>query len=269
MYYLMIKEIEQTGLKYLCKRKKHDNRPDDHLEYKGSGVLWRRILNKHPEYTIKTTVLGCFEADELKRQGLYYSELYNIVESEEWANLINEIGDGGDTSNTDGFKNYYANREATPSEWRGSKTCHNPSTNVTKRLKPGEELPEGFVLGSPTGRGYGPRKGKCSVYHNGERKIYLKEGEPVPDGFIKGLHYEGTTKGRIGCHNPETNEKRYIQAGEDIPEGFVLGIKPTTGKGVLTPHGRFPSVAACMRALNLTRHEFFCKIEKQPDWSFE
>lgn len=38
---------------------------------------------------------------ELKEAGIHYSTIYNVVESNEWANL--RIEDGGDTSKTDGY----------------------------------------------------------------------------------------------------------------------------------------------------------------------
>lgn len=94
MYYLMIKTIQETGLKYLCKCR--DNK-DPH-KYKGSGVLWRRIVNKHPEYTIVTEILGHYASNELlKEAGMHYSNMYNVVNDSGWANCIPEIGDGGPT----------------------------------------------------------------------------------------------------------------------------------------------------------------------------
>lgn len=93
-YYLMIKTINQSGVRYLCKCK--DDK--DHIAYKGSGVFWWRLLKAHPEYTLTTTVLGHYATNELLREaGIYYSNLYNVVQSKEWANCVVEMGDGGDT----------------------------------------------------------------------------------------------------------------------------------------------------------------------------
>jgi hypothetical protein len=89
--YLYLKE-SPLGLKYLGKTEQ------DPFEYVGSGKYWKRHLAKH-KFTskdIKTTILfETIDKEELKNKGLYYSELYNIVDSEEWANLKLEIGDGG------------------------------------------------------------------------------------------------------------------------------------------------------------------------------
>jgi len=276
----MIKEIEQTGLRYLCKRKQYSD-PLDHIKYKGSGKLWRRILNAHPEYTIKTTVLGLYDKDDLVKYGLYYSNLYNIVESTEWANLIPEAGDGGEThKGTHPFQNIISGdivyRTECPTGYepfynkqKETRVIHNPLTGEIKKIAPADITPTGWLDGGIKGKfSYGPRKGLTKVYHNGEKKIYVKHGDPVPDGFVPGVHYEGTTKGRIGIYNPITLEKRYIHKDDPIPGGFVVGLPPTTGKKLVTPHGVFESVAECMKATELTRYAIECKIRKENNWFY-
>lgn len=265
----MIKQIDQTGMKYLCKRKQSKKDPEDHIKYKGSGVLWRRILNKHSEYTISTTVLGLFTHQELKSMGLYYSELYNIVESAEWANLINEVGDGGDTSSTEGYQYYYKTRGYVPSVFKGTRLAHNPLTNKIIRVKQDEALPEGFIEGNIKNNGTGPKPGTTNVYHNGITKRYIKHGDSIPEGYQKGLHYQGTTKGRRGCYNSETKHKIYLSQDEQLPVGYVYGLPPTTGKSVVTPYGRFSSITECISATGLTRHQIQRKIQTEIDWRYE
>lgn len=93
-YYLMIKEAVGLNIKYLCKCADYK----DPLKYKGSGIYWRRILKKHNP-VIVTTILGHYGTNyELRQAGIYYSQKYNIVEDVSWANLIEEIGDGGSTT---------------------------------------------------------------------------------------------------------------------------------------------------------------------------
>jgi hypothetical protein len=281
MYYLMIKEIEQTGLKYLCKRKQYKD-PYDHIKYRGSGKWWLRTLNAHPEYTLKTTVLGLYDKDDLIKYGLYYSNLYNIVESTEWANLMPEVGDGGATNTgkhpfrnietgqvvykqtcPEGYEPYYNLQKP-------CKVIHNPTTGQLRKINPKEQVPEGWVIGGIKGKySYGPTKGNCKVYNNGERKIYLPINSPVPDGFVPGLHYQGTTKNRIGCYHPVTLEKRYVINKDDIPPDFVRGVPPTTSKKIQTPHGEFSSIVECMGKLNLTRYQIKCNIKKYNDWFFK
>jgi hypothetical protein len=266
MYYLLIKEIEQTGLKYLCKRKQYKD-PTDHIKYKGSGKLWRRIIKSHPEYTIKTTVLGLFSSEELKDKGEYYSDIFNVVESKEWANLIKEVGDGGDTSKTQGFIDSLKNKTPDPLI-RVRKTIHNPETGVVKRILPNCPLPKGFVWGNLKGRGYGPKPGETEVYNDGNRKIYINKNELPPPGFSKGLHYDGTTKNKIGYYNPKNNKKVYLLPSESPPEGFVKGLPPTTNKQISTPYGMFRSIQDCMDALNLTRYEIKCNLKNNDGWRF-
>ncbi len=89
MIYLYLKEHKQTGMKYLGQTKK------DPFKYKGSGKYWRRHIKEHGN-DVNTTILGEYNNnDDLRRAGEYYSKLWNIVDSEEWANLRPETGDGG------------------------------------------------------------------------------------------------------------------------------------------------------------------------------
>lgn len=282
-YYLMIKEIEQTGLKYLCKRSQINCKGiDDHLEYRGSGKMWRNILNKHPEYTIKTTVLGLYNKDDLKKYGLHYSELWNIVHSKEWANLIVEQGDGGSTiKNKIKCYNPITKEEKildeVPDGWiKGSQykntknkiRCYNPLTKKYKMVDSDNDIPDGWIKGGLRGEySYGPRKNETNVYHNGERKIYLKKGNKIPEGFVPGLPI-GSTVGKIGCYNPNTLEKRYVVAIEDIPDGYIRGIAPTTGKKLNSPFGIFDSVAHCMKITGLTRYAIDINIIKDPSWYY-
>lgn len=88
--YLYVKTHQETGLKYLGKT----NKQDPH-QYPGSGIHWIRHLKLHG-YTYTTEILKeCQTNDELKEWGMYYSNLWNIVESDKWANLKPETGDGG------------------------------------------------------------------------------------------------------------------------------------------------------------------------------
>jgi len=126
-YHLMIKEAVGLGIKYLCKCGDYTNP----MTYKGSGTYWRRIIKKHnPE--IKTTILGYYETKEsLRTAGEYYSELYDVVKSREWANLIPEIGDGGST---------------TPGQVR----AYDPEDQTNQKyFSTIADIPEGWIHGAP------------------------------------------------------------------------------------------------------------------------
>jgi len=90
--YLYKKTHRITGLMYLGKT----TAKDPH-SYSGSGKYWKAHLNKHG-FDYETEILKeCVTNDEVKQWGEYYSELWNIVESSDWANLKSESGDGGDS----------------------------------------------------------------------------------------------------------------------------------------------------------------------------
>jgi len=92
MITLYIKTHKVTGLKYLGKTEKNP------YTYFGSGIRWKRELKKYGN-DVETEILFQSESlEEIKEKGLYYSNLWNIVESSEWANYIEENGSGGDTS---------------------------------------------------------------------------------------------------------------------------------------------------------------------------
>jgi hypothetical protein len=93
----MIKKCMGTGLKYLCKTSsaKVDNDRLHLYRYKGSGVRWLNHIKKHRSWVV-TCVIGCYKTkEELADAGLFYSKLFDVVGSAEWANLTEERGDGG------------------------------------------------------------------------------------------------------------------------------------------------------------------------------
>lgn len=89
--YLYVKTHNKTGLKYLGKTKALDP-----FKYPGSGTRWQHHLKVHGK-DISTTILKeCNTKEEVAYWGLYYSELWDVVNSPSWANLIPE--NGGETT---------------------------------------------------------------------------------------------------------------------------------------------------------------------------
>ena len=108
MYYLYIKQHNITGLKYLGQ-----TRQKNPFTYRGSGVYWKRHIKIHG-YDVTTTILlktDCLCC--LQQTGLYFSTLFDIVNSKEWANLIPEQGDDILSVNQTG-KNLYGYNGKTP-----------------------------------------------------------------------------------------------------------------------------------------------------------
>lgn len=92
MIYLYIKTHNVTGLKYLGKTTR------DPYKYKGSGKRWTNHINKHGN-DVTTEIIGTFNTnEELKQFSEKLSEELDVVNSNDWANLMPETGSGGNTS---------------------------------------------------------------------------------------------------------------------------------------------------------------------------
>lgn len=88
--YLYVKTHNKTGLKYLGKTKSKDPH-----KYPGSGLIWKRHLKKYGKDYTTEIIKECADLEAVEFWGQYYSNLWNIVESDEWANLKPETGEGG------------------------------------------------------------------------------------------------------------------------------------------------------------------------------
>lgn len=151
-YKLYLKTHLDTGLKYLGMT------TGDPFSYRGSGVYWIRHLKTHG-YNIKTEVLGEYNNhDDLSRSGKYYSELWDIVESESFANLVPELGE-----NSSGMKGKKQNEE----------TKKKIANSLKGRQRP-EEVKEKLRLSN---KGQIPwNKGLTGLYsHTEEHKAALSE----------------------------------------------------------------------------------------------
>ena len=89
-YYLYVKTHNKTGLKYLGQ-----TTAQDPYKYQGSGDRWTNHIAVHG-YNVNTVIIQkCYTKSALKSWGLYYSNLWSVVESKKWANLKPEEGQGG------------------------------------------------------------------------------------------------------------------------------------------------------------------------------
>ena len=93
MFYLYVKTHSTTGLKYLGHTSAKD--PD---RYPGSGLYWTSHLKEHGRKWTTEILKECKSKEEIKFWGQHYSDLWNVVASNNWANLIDENGTGGDLS---------------------------------------------------------------------------------------------------------------------------------------------------------------------------
>lgn len=88
--YLYLKTHNVTGFKYLGKT----NSINPH-EYRGSGKLWRRHIEKHGYDVTTQILLESNSKEEIAETGIFFSKIFNVVKSKEFANLMEEKGDGG------------------------------------------------------------------------------------------------------------------------------------------------------------------------------
>jgi hypothetical protein len=88
IYSLYIKTHLKTGLKYLGQTTKNPH------EYKGSGIDWKQHLYENGNDVHTEILYEGTDRNEMTRLGRYYSELWDVSNSSEWANRIPETGGG-------------------------------------------------------------------------------------------------------------------------------------------------------------------------------
>jgi hypothetical protein len=134
--YLYKKTHKVTGLQYLGK-----TISSNPYLYPGSGTYWRHHLEKHGN-NVETEILReCQTEDELKEWGQHYSKLWNVVESKDWANLIEEAGSGGYWSNeskqklSNSMSNALSQLTKEQLTERMKKSCCNPESYTAERIE--------------------------------------------------------------------------------------------------------------------------------------
>jgi hypothetical protein len=147
--YLYIKIHNQTNLKYLGKTKQNPH------TYKGSGKRWKNHLRKHGN-DVSTYVIKEFSSnEELKVYSEQLSKQLNVVESNEWANLMLESGDGGP-----GLYNHEANKR---------------NSVLGGYAKAAKKLPA-WNKGVATGPESSEIRKKKSASHRGMKRSYRSDG---------------------------------------------------------------------------------------------
>ena len=97
VHVLMVKTHTGTNLKYLCKSsyKPGTKTVQDCIDYLGSGKRWLNHLKVHGN-TIKTDIIQISrDIDQFRQTAFNLSLWFDVVNSDEWANLTEEKGDGG------------------------------------------------------------------------------------------------------------------------------------------------------------------------------
>jgi hypothetical protein len=235
--YLYVKTHVQTGLKYLGKT------TQDPFKYYGSGIRWLNHLNKHG-YTISTQIICESEdAQYIAQQGVYYSVLWDVVDSPDWANLKLEEGDGGFSHLNDGSVTHVercikAGRKAYEN------LQHHACIHTRQFLK---QMSEKGVDKLSQLRQSNPEK--YHKNHQGDNnpmfgkvwcvdiadptnidKRILAYPKSIPEGYVPVNVYKDSLKnkksvcyGKMWIHNPATRENKYIHKVDIIPEGWYKG----------------------------------------------
>lgn len=209
-YYLYKKTHNQTGFKYLGKTE------SDPYTYRGSGTRWNRHLGVHGNDVSTEVLRECESNDEIRQWGEYYSTLWNVVESDEWANLKAESGDGGS----------YPHREETKqrlSRVKKGLPAHNKGVKWSQERK---DRQAGMNLGDRN-----PMFGR-RVVNNGIENLVIENTDPIPEGYVAGaIQRMGNKKGRSGDSNPNFGKhwitdgvaNKMISGQQPIPEGWRRG----------------------------------------------
>ena len=135
--YLLIKKCIINNKQYLCKRVAKCDR--DAIRYTGSGKIVLRLKKKYNGCMQHVAILAKYPEGQLEEFSAVcrdYSKKFNIVESKEWLNLVEEDGYTGGAmpqNNSAGKKWMYRD-------------------NVRKRIKKEDierYLSEGWIIGTP------------------------------------------------------------------------------------------------------------------------
>lgn len=123
-YTLYLKTHKITGLKYLGYTTR------DPFRYKGSGTYWLKHLFKHGNFIETKIVISLYNKQEIKRWAKYYSILWNVVESVEFANLIEES-----ISGIIGYKHTKSTKIKISQKNKGKKLSLNTRKKISKARK--------------------------------------------------------------------------------------------------------------------------------------
>ena len=94
---LLVMSHNVTGLKYFCKTANLRNV----YNYKGSGLYWKKHLNKHGK-DVTVGVMGFYtDYQRCRDAALKFSQENDIVNSDAWANLVLENGTDGALNGSD------------------------------------------------------------------------------------------------------------------------------------------------------------------------
>lgn len=232
--YLYIKQCSITKLKYFGKT----YQPDPY-GYLGSGVRWVNNYKKYGKENIITLWVSELYCDtSIQEIALHFSNENDIVNSDQWANLIPENGlDGGGCLagpshplngfvHDKKFKEDCSNRTIKMNNDRSKNRIHQwNKENMTKEHK--DKLSKAKV-GNQNAKGF---------KHTDESKLGCAKGGKAQMGIPKSK--ESIQKRLLTLENYVfiTNgiNRKFISKDENVPIGWVLGYPKNTNLGSNNP----------------------------------
>ena len=214
---LYIKQCPHCGMKYFGKY------TGDHIEtYRGSGVRWKRHLKKH---NVKPTHLwhsDWYHHKELiKKFAVRFSNLNNIVESTDWANLKIEDGLGGGWSHYNG-----TDRHIEQCRINGNMTGPLNGKNSYKNKT-------GIHGMSPDAKTVSSRKGGLSTHSKYpgmlNRATLTEEAIKNKRNKLREIkHQQGEKNSQYGTrwiHSYTEKRSKKISKNDPLPQGWLEGRK--------------------------------------------
>lgn len=138
-YKLMLKQHYDTGVNYLCVTKK-----ENFVKYKGSGISWKRLIEKYPDSEILTYILFVSnDVEQFNEMCAYYSNLFELPKHWAFANLIAEEGYPTGSTNLESWWNEASNEQKQLARDK-AKTTHRETINQREDLRNRTAMVEGL-----------------------------------------------------------------------------------------------------------------------------
>lgn len=213
--YIYVKTHNKTGLKYLGKT----TAKNPHT-YTGSGAAWKHHLSTYGKDYTTDIIRECQTKEELTEWGIYFSKLWNVVKSAEWANLKIEAGDGGELTAETRKKISLSNTGKTASKETREKMSASAkgrtfseetrkkisNANIGKVYRSGHSLSEETrkkISSANTGN-----KGRIGQPHSEETKRKISEKNKGRVGAMSGKTHSEETKRKMSvAYNQRKKEK--------------------------------------------------------------
>lgn len=208
----------KTGKKYFGKSERFHTSEDLQKYYHGSGIYWLKHLKVHGD-DVKMTALFTSSNEKLVELiALTYSKVFNIVDTDEYANLVEETGHGGNPKGFTFPEEAKLKVSEAVKEWH--KTHDNPFKGRKHSLDTLEHLSK--MSRERIQRNGHPMKGRK---HSDEAKKKMSDNH----ADFKGN--KNPTFGKVTVRDLNTGEyylvtKEFFQANKYDPEtetGYLVG----------------------------------------------